>query len=216
MAYKYILFDLDGTLTDPKEGITNSVAHALRSFGIEPPPADELCPFIGPPLAESFMKFYGFDELKAQAAVDAYREYFDPHGKFENLVYDGIEDMLKKLCDKGIKLAVATSKPEKFAIQILEHFGIAGYFDIIRGSLMDGGRVHKNDVINSILDELTADEKANIIMVGDRKFDIIGAHECGMGCIGVLFGYGSREELTEAGADFIVEDVAQLTELLLG
>lgn len=215
MAYKYILFDLDGTLTDPKEGITNSVAHALRSFGIEPPPADELCAFIGPPLAESFMKFYGFDEQKAQAAVEAYREYFDPYGKFENLVYDGIEDMLKELCEAGIKLAVATSKPEKFAKQILEHFGLAQYFDIIRGSLMNGGRVHKNDVINSILDELTDDEKANIIMVGDRKFDVIGAHECGMGCIGVLFGYGSREEMIEANADFIAEDVAQLTALLL-
>ncbi len=213
MLYKYILFDLDGTLTDPKEGITKSVAYALRHYGIEPPPLDELCPFIGPPLADSFVEYCGFSPEKGQEAVEVYREYFDPIGKYENLVYDGIEAMLRKLCDLGVKLLVATSKPEKFAVQILEHFGLAKYFHIIRGSLLNGQRVKKSDVIQSLLDEIScsADE---IVMVGDRKFDIEGAHACGMACIGVLYGYGSRAELEEAGADFIAEDVRTLTELL--
>ena len=211
MAYNYILFDLDGTLTDPKEGITKAVAYALRHYGIEPPPLDELCPFIGPPLADSFVEFYDFTPEKGREAVSVYREYFEPVGKFENLVYDGIEDMLRALKACGRKLIVATSKPEKFAVQILEHFGLAQYFDIIRGSLLNGQREKKSDVIQSILDEVG---RGDIIMVGDRRFDVEGAHACGIGCIGVLYGYGSREELEAAGADFIAEDVTQLTKLL--
>lgn len=213
MAYKYVLFDLDGTLTDPKEGITKAVAYALRHYGIEPPPLDELCPFIGPPLADSFVEFYGFTPEKGREAVSVYREYFEPIGKFENLVYDGMEEMLKALRACGKKLIVATSKPEKFAVQILEHFGLAQYFDIIRGSLLNGQREKKSDVIQSILDELGCGND-DIIMVGDRRFDIEGAHACGIGCIGVLYGYGSREELEAAGADAIVSNVASLTALL--
>ncbi len=215
MSYKYILFDLDGTLTDPAEGITKSVAHALRHYGIEPPPLEELFPFIGPPLADSFMEFYGFDKEKAAEAVWVYREYFMVTGKYENLVYDGIEELLKQLKADGRKLAVATSKPEVLATDILEHFGLAKYFDIIRGSMMDGTRVKKHEVIQAVLDEFQPQDMNEMIMVGDRKFDVEGAKEFGMDCIGVLFGYGSREELEEAGAKYIAEDVAALGKLLM-
>jgi len=214
MSYKYILFDLDGTLTDPQEGITKSVAYALRHYGIEPPPLEELFPFIGPPLADSFMEFYGFDKEKAAEAVWVYREYFMVTGKYENLVYEGIEGLLQSLSAAGVKLAVATSKPEVLAIDILEHFGLAKYFDIIRGSMMDGTRVKKHEVIRAVLDEFQPQDMSEIIMIGDRKFDVEGAREFGMDCIGVLFGYGSREELEEAGAKHIAEDVASLHELL--
>ena len=214
MSYKYILFDLDGTLTDPQEGITKSVAYALRHYGIEPPPLEELFPFIGPPLADSFMEFYGFDKEKAAEAVWVYREYFMETGKYENLVYDGIEALLKALRESGRKLAVATSKPEVLALDILEHFGLAQYFDVIRGSMMDGTRVKKHEVIQAVLDEFKPQDMSEMIMIGDRKFDVEGAREFGMDCIGVLFGYGSRAELEEAGAKYIAEDVAALGELL--
>ena len=212
MTYNNILFDLDGTLTDPKEGITKAVAYALRHYGIEPPPLDELCPFIGPPLADSFVNFYGFTPEQGREAVSVYREYFDPIGKFENIVYDGIEEMLIKLRSAGKRLIVATSKPEKFAIQILEHFGLAEYFDVIRGSMLNGQRESKAEVIQAVLNEL----EGSTIMVGDRCYDVNGAHACSINCIGVLYGYGSQTELEEAGAEFIAADISQLTALLLG
>lgn len=215
MSYKYILFDLDGTLTDPAEGITKSVAYALRHYGIEPPPLEELFPFIGPPLADSFMEFYGFDKKKAAEAVWVYREYFTVTGKYENKVYDGIAGLLCELKKSGYRLAVATSKPEVLAADILEHFGLAEYFDIIRGSMLDGTRVKKHEVIQAVLDEFVPDRMDEVIMVGDRKFDVEGAAEFGMDCIGVLFGYGGREELEQAGARYIAEDVAALGRLLI-
>ncbi|MGL5675277.1 MAG: HAD family hydrolase [Cellulosilyticaceae bacterium] len=209
--YNTILFDLDGTLTDPKEGITKSVQHALKAFGIEAQLDDLLC-FIGPPLQWSFQEYYGFDEEKAKLAIEKYRERFREIGMFENKVYEGIEEMLEALVKEGKTLAVATSKPEVFAVQILEHFGLAKYFKVIVGSELDGTRVNKKDVIEEVFVrlQLTEEEKVHILMIGDRKHDIIGAKACGIDSIGVRFGYGEGNELEEAGATYIVDTVGEL------
>ena len=204
---KNILFDLDGTLTDPALGITNSVMHALKRFDIPLPPRDELYKFIGPPLAESFEKYYGFSD--GQVAVEIYREYFSVKGLFENELYDGIEELLKLLYENGYRIYLATSKPEIYAKHILEHFKIDKYFTDAVGSLLNGNRVEKGEVIAYLL------KKHNItdaIMIGDRCFDIAGAKENGIKSIGVLYGYGTEDELKDA--DFIVSSVTELKNLL--
>ncbi|MBQ8605747.1 MAG: HAD family hydrolase [Clostridia bacterium] len=211
---KNILFDLDGTLTDPKVGITKSVAYALAHYGIEVKELDTLCPFIGPPLIHSFMKYYGFTEEKASEAVDVYREYFSVTGLFENEVYDGIEDMLKALKASGKRLFVATSKPEKFAKQILEHFSLAQYFECIRGIEMHEEKVEKPEIVRRVLEGYGLD-KAESVMVGDRFYDIVGAKENGIASIGVTYGYGDYEELFKYGADKIAYNVNGLKEMLM-
>ena len=216
MKKTYILFDLDGTLTDPMIGITKSVQYALRFYGIEESNLNTLCPFIGPPLKDSFMKYYHFPESQAEEAIKKYREYFSVTGIFENRVYDGIEELLKELKSCGKQLLVATSKPEKFAVQILEHFGLAQYFEYICGASMDEKRVKKGDVIAYAIEMAGIGDISLAVMVGDREHDIIGAKENGMDSIGVLFGYGSRKELEEAGANLIGESVKELTKLLIG
>lgn len=212
--YHYILFDLDGTLTDPKEGITKSVAYALRFFGIEVEDLDSLCKFIGPPLKESFMRFYGFDEEKAELAVEKYREYFAPVGLFQNKVYEGVEKLLQNLRASGKDIILATSKPTVYARQILEHFGLDSYFMLIAGSELDGRRVKKGDVIAYALESAGVTDKEKAVMVGDREHDMIGAKENGIDAAGVLFGYGSMEEFRQCGADYILETVEELEELL--
>ena len=211
--YHHLLFDLDGTLTDPGEGITNSVAYALKKRGIEVADRRELNCFIGPPLAQSFMKYYGLSEDDATRAVTDYREYFVPHGMFENEVYDGIPEMLADLKASGRRLIVATSKPEKFAVQILEHFGLLSYFDRVYGATMDSSRSKKGDIIAYALgnEKLSPDDA---LMIGDRHHDIDGAHENGLAAVGVLYGYGDREEHEKAGAEFVVATVQELKELL--
>lgn len=213
--YKTILFDLDGTLTDPAEGITNSVAYALERYGIEVPERKELYCFIGPPLTDSFKKYYGFSDSQATEAVEIFREYFRDKGIFENVMYGGIEALLSQLKEAGRTIVLATSKPEPFARRILERFGLISYFDIIAGATFDETRVKKADVIAYALDRLTEADISSCIMVGDREHDVKGAKEHDLSCIGVLWGYGSREELTEAGADIIAENVSQLTKILL-
>ena len=208
-----ILFDLDGTLTDPMEGITKAVQYALKKYGIIEEDLWNLTKFIGPPLAESFEKYYGFSKEEALQAVTVYREYFAPIGKFENEVYAGIEEMLKTLKEHGFTIALATSKPEVFAREILEHFHLDAYFDFAGGALFNG-REHKDEVITYVLNELQA-EKEKVMMVGDRLHDVVGAKKNGLPCVGVLYGYGAREELTEAGAYHIVETVNELTSYLL-
>lgn len=205
-----ILFDLDGTLTDPGLGITNSVMYALRKYGMEVPPRQELYSFIGPPLKQSFMRWCGFDEAEGEQAVKYYREYYRDKGLLENEVYDGIEDMLKALREKGKRLAVATSKPEEFAIRILEHFGLAQYFEVIAGDTLDFKRNTKADVIASALERLGVTDRSGVIMVGDREHDVIGAKAQDLPCIGVLFGYGSQEELEAAGAKHIAQTPADV------
>lgn len=214
MEKEYLLFDLDGTLTDPKEGITKSVRHALRAFDIEVEDLDTLCSFIGPPLRDSFMEYYGFSEENATAAIGIYREYFSDRGLYENEAYEGIDGVLKALKDSGKKLYVATSKPEIFAKKILKHFQLDPYFEFVGGADLAETRVRKGDVIRYVLEENSITDLERVVMVGDRKHDILGAKEAGVASVGVLYGYGSREELTEAGADFIAETVFDLQNLL--
>lgn len=214
MEKQYILFDLDGTLTDPMIGITKSVQYALRAYGIEVERLEDLCPFIGPPLRDSFMKYYGFDPDQATEAIWKYREYFSVTGLYENKEYAGIKEMLSALQAAGKKLYVATSKPELFAKKILEHFQMAEYFTFIGGASMDEVRVKKGDVIRYVLEENQITDLCQVVMAGDREHDVIGAKEAGVESIGVLYGYGSREELEAAGADKIVSTVEELRNLL--
>lgn len=207
--YNTVLFDLDGTLTDPGQGITNSVAYALKKFGIEVEDKKELYKFIGPPLHDSFRKYYGFSDEEAETAIVYYREYFRDTGIFENEVYAGIETLLEKIKASGRKIILATSKPEEFAVRILVHFGLDKYFDCMAGATMDSSRSKKGDVIAYALRESSCDAE-NAVMVGDRLHDILGAKENGLDSIGVLFGYGSREELENAGADYIAETVEDI------
>lgn len=217
---KILLFDLDGTLTDPGLGITNSVMYALERFGITGVCRQDLYKFIGPPLSQSFERFYGFSKEDALRAVSVYREYFSTKGLFENEIFDGIEVMLKTLKAQGKKVCLATSKPEVFATKILKHFGILTYFDIISGSMLDGTRTDKGEVIAWALSELERRGERSVseqaIMIGDREHDIIGAHGNDIPVIGVLFGYGSREELEAAGADLLVGSVSELYSQLTG
>ena len=215
MGRRYILFDLDGTLTDPGLGITRSVQYALRTYGIEEPDLTKLYPFIGPPLKDSFMNYYGFSEEQATEAIGRYREYFTVKGMFENVVYDGIPGMLTRLKEAQAALLVATSKPEEFAVQILRHFGLYHFFDFVGGASMDEVRVRKGEVIGYTLRRAGVTDREKVIMVGDREHDVLGARENGLDCVGVLFGYGSRKELEEVGAHHIVETVRELTEYLL-
>lgn len=215
MKYHTVLFDLDGTLTDPGLGITNSVMYALERFGIHISDRRELYKFIGPPLLESFERFYGFDSDQAGRALKFYREYFADKGIFENKVYDGIRDMLSALYESGLTLAVATSKPEPFARRIIDHFGLACFFRFVGGSTMDETRVNKDDVIRYVLDNLGISDKKGVLMVGDRMHDVIGAHKCGIDCAAVLYGYGSREELASNGADYIAEAPGDISGIVL-
>lgn len=203
--YDTVLFDLDGTLTDPGLGITNSVMYALEKFGIQVEERSLLYKFIGPPLKDSFMDFYGFDEEKADQAVVYYREYYKEKGIFQNKVYNGIPELLESLRAEGKNLLVATSKPELFAKQILDHFDLSGYFCKIAGSDFEGIRNTKGKVIAYAL-ESSQKQPRSAIMVGDRFHDIEGAKENNMDSIGVLFGYGDRKELEQAGATYIVEE----------
>lgn len=211
---KYILFDLDGTITDPFLGITRSVAYSLESFGIKVNGLEELKVFIGPPLRESYMNFYGMNEQQSEHAVNKYREYFSDKGIFENEVYLGIEDLLEELVDQGKKLYICTSKPVVFAKKILKHFDLEKYFTGVYGSELDGTRSAKKDVISYCLENENIN-KDSCIMVGDRKHDIIGANENNLPCIGVLYGYGSKDELEELYCDKIVSNIEELKNVLL-
>lgn len=214
MDYRYILFDLDGTVTDPGIGITNSVMHALRKFGITEDDRTKLYKFIGPPLAESFRDFYKFSKEDALLGIKYYREYFSERGIFENMVYEGMEELLSALVDQGMELIIATSKPEAFARQILEHFRLDRYFAFIAGATMDEKRVKKAEVIAYALESRGIRDRSRVLMIGDREHDVIGAHKTGVDVMGVLYGYGSREELEEAGADYIAENVGDIKKFL--
>lgn len=223
---KKILFDLDGTLTDPKIGITTCVQYALKHFGIEED-IENLTRFIGPPLVESFMEFYGFDRDKALEATMVYRERFAPIGKFENEVYDGIPQMLAALKEHGAVLGVASSKPEPFVEDILKHFDLYEYFDVVVGSLLNETRTKKEEVLEEALkrlEELEVSGKdtenstslsCEIAMVGDRKFDIVGAKAYGLISVGVSYGYAEPGELEAESPDYIADTVKELEEILL-
>lgn len=212
--FKYILFDLDGTLTDAAPGITNSVKYALSKFGIDETDRNKLRKFLGPPLISSFAEFYGFSNEKAQKAVEYYREYFVPNGIFENEVYSGIPELLQKLKANGKTLIIATSKPEPFAKKIAHHFGLDGYFAMIAGSNTDNTRCKKAQVIEYALETLGVTDREHAVMIGDREHDIIGAKETGLKSIGVLYGYASPGELETAGADFIAGTPQEIFDII--
>ena len=184
MKYQHIFFDLDGTLTDSADGIVNSVRYALEKQGIVPPAREQLLPFVGPPLLDSFHKYYGMDREHGMQAIEAYREYFTDRGWKENSVYEGIPEVLKQLKDAGAHLYIATSKPEPFAKRIAEHFGLAGYFDRIAGATLDERITGKGQVIQMLLEELADIPVSQIVMVGDREHDVLGAKEHGIACVG--------------------------------
>ena len=208
--YNTILFDLDGTLTDSGEGIINSIKYALRKMGVEPPDDTVLKNFIGPPLSVSFREYCNFDSVQTEKAIAYYREYFSEKGIFENRVYDGIPAALESLKSKNYTLIVATSKPEVYAGRILEHFDIAKYFDITAGSTLTEERNSKSNVLEYAFKTANITDKSKAVLIGDRKHDIIGAHELGIKCIGVLYGYGTKDELTEYGADYLLDTVKDI------
>jgi phosphoglycolate phosphatase len=213
--YKVILFDLDGTLTDPKVGITKCVQYALEKMGIIESDLDKLECFIGPPLQESFARIYSFNEDKTKLAIEYYRERFKDKGMFENDLYKGIPQLLTDLEQQGRILAVATSKPTFFSKKILQYFNLDKYFDLVVGSNLDGTRTSKTEIIQYILDDLNQYRKQDFIMIGDRKHDIIGAKNTGIHSIGVTYGYGSFDELEESNPTLIVNDVEELRRQLL-
>ena len=212
--FKYILFDLDGTLTDSKPGIMNCFQHTANVMGVTMPDEPEC--LLGPPLDVSFMKYFGMDESQAETAVKTYRERYGREGLFENRVYDGVPEMLRRLREAGFKLGVATCKAQVFAVRILEKFELAQYFDFIGGASTDGSRTSKNEVIEYVLENIGGPEKSKVLMAGDRDNDIIGAHKAGIKCLGVLWGYGPEEELVQAGADYIADTPQKAADMLLG
>lgn len=211
--YQYYFFDLDGTLIDSEKGITNSVRKVLEEYHIREYDEELLRKFIGPPLGESFQKYFGFAAEKTGELITCYRKYYSAGGMYEAEVYGGIEAMLKALKAEGKILAVATSKPEYFARKILERFGLAQYFGCIAGADMDGSRSSKSDVLAYALSQCKVEEKDQAVMAGDREHDIFGARENGLESIGVLFGFGSRAELEAAGADYIVNTPEEIRKI---
>lgn len=211
---KYALFDLDGTLTDPGPGITNCVRYALEKFDIQPESREELYPYIGPPLTYSFQEYHGLTVEQAEQALLYYRERFAVKGLYENEVYPGISELLQELKGRGVTLIVATSKPEEFTHRILKHFDLAKYFDFVAGNTLNEDRPTKASVIAYILERYPDISRENAVMIGDRKYDVEGAHTHQLPSVGVLYGYGDREEMESAGADVTVETVKDLAEYL--
>lgn len=209
--YKAVLFDLDGTLTESGEGITKSVQYALEKLGKPEPDLDKLRVFVGPPLLEQFMKYADLDEETARLAVVYYRERYSTVGIYENQVYQGIKEMLQTLSDKGYILAVASSKPEYFVQKVLDYFDLTGFFKVVVGSEMNGGRTKKADVIRETLKRLGMEEhKDQVIMVGDKEHDVFGAKQAGVSCVAVSYGYGTMDELVHAEPLQIVNTPEQL------
>lgn len=213
--YQYILFDLDGTLTDPREGITKSVQYALQKMGIDEPDLRVLEHFIGPPLRSEFMQSYGFSETDAEQATAFYRERFSVRGWSENVLFDGVHELLTALRANGRQLAIASSKPSVFVSKILDLFDLTQYFDVIAGAALDGSIDTKAQVVAIALDRLHVEDKTASVLVGDRFHDVEGAAENGIDCIGVTFGFGGAKELQQAGAVRIVDSMQALRGVLL-
>lgn len=213
--YRNVLFDLDGTISDPKVGITKSIQYALRKMGITPPETDELTVFIGPPLYESFQRSYGMDAAQAKQAIAYYREYFAQNGMYENRVYSGVQTLLEQLRKDGRFIAVATSKPTEFSETILQHFNIRHLFHLVVGSNMDGTRSAKAEIIRCVMDHCPDSPPESFVMIGDRAYDIIGANENGIDSIGVTYGYGTMDELLGAGPTFVAHSFTALQAMLM-
>ncbi len=214
MPYKYILFDLDGTLTDSVEGIINSMVYALEKCNLEIPAREILTSRVGPPLNETF-RFFGVPEGEEMNAINIYREYYAAKGIYENRVYDGIPEQLEMLKKKGKTLVVATSKPQLFARRIIEKFELSRYFDFVAGSNMNETRTAKAEVITYALESVEAKPYERAVMVGDRKHDILGARQTGIASAGVLYGYGGREEIENEKPDIIIPKVGDIYQKLI-
>lgn len=207
---RYVFFDLDGTLTDPAEGITNSVMYALRHFGIEVTDRKELYPFIGPPLSDSYAKYYGFTAEQSEKGVNLFREYFLEKGIFENMPYPGMPELLAELHQLGCKLVVTSSKPQLFVERILDHFDMAKYFHAVCGATMDEKTSRKPIIIRNALDICLEAGADNTIVVGDHALDVIGAHENGLPACAVLYGYGENDAIEEAKPEYTACSVNDL------
>ena len=217
LPYEFILFDLDGTISDPKEGIVNSIKYALSKYGLEENDDKYLENFIGPSLFEAFKRFYSFGDEEVKKVVECYREYYSAYGIYENKIYPGIKELLKYLKEQDKKLLIATSKPTVFAKRVVDYFNLDDYFTGIYGCNLDGSRVDKAEIIKDILFDLDVSSEGcndRVVMVGDRKYDIIGAKENGTYSIGVLYGYGSREELEAFSPDYLAATVKDLRKIL--
>ena len=214
---KYVLFDLDGTLNDPYEGITSCIQYALSSVGIEENDPTKLRSYIGPPLRDTFA-LYGFDEEKCEELVKKYREKFLVTGIHQNITYEGIPEMLSTLHEHGCKIALSSCKPERACRIILEETGLIKYFDVVSGATEDKTLDTKPAIIALSIERLgiTEEELKHVYMVGDRDMDMTGAHENGAVAIGALYGYGGKEELLGAGADYLIEKPLELLEIILG
>ncbi len=212
--YDLIVFDLDGTLTDPKAGITKSIRYALSKFGIEVDDLESLVPWIGAPLRESFKRSYSFDDKKASEAVEYYREYFSAKGIYDNAVYPGIPELLERLRDDGSKLVVATYKAAVFADRVLNHFGLRHHFASVVGNTLDYDFPTKADIIRMALSVVPGARKETAVMVGDREHDILGAKQNGIDSVGVTYGYGTIDELRGVNPTHIVGSVEELRRLL--
>lgn len=212
--YRYILFDLDGTLTDSKPGIINSIIYALEYFDIDLTNKDGLTDFIGPPLHKSLRERYGFSDNDISIAVSRYREYFSDKGIFENSVYPGIHEMLEQIVHVGAHVYLATSKPHAYAVRILDHYNLSEFFNGVYGATMDGKISEKKDVISFAIRNISDIDINYAVMVGDRKYDILGAKENGIKSAGVLYGYGTQSELVESGADHIISCVQAIPQIL--
>ena len=209
--YKAIFFDLDGTLTESGEGITKSVQYALEKLGKPEEDLDKLRVFIGPPLMEQFMKYADVDETEARRAVEYYRERYAVKGIFENRPYDGVENLLRELKGRGYILAVASSKPEYYVTKILDYFNLSSYFEVVVGSEMNGARTSKTEVIEEALKRLNmSDRRKEVLMVGDKEHDVLGARAAGLACEEVGFGYGNKDDLTAAQPLKIVASIEEL------
>ncbi len=210
---KHVLFDLDGCLTDSFEGISKCVKYALGKFGIERKDEAFLRLFVGPPLVYAFQEYAGLNEEDAKKATAYYRERYKEKGIFENRVYNGVEQLLENIRKSGIKISLCTSKPLPFAKTVLEHFDLDKYFDNIFGATFDTSIAKKVDVITHVLKNI-GEEKSNVIMVGDTKHDVSGAHENGIKCIGVTYGYGTKEDLVEENAEFLADNPEEIYEVI--
>lgn len=208
-----LLFDLDGTLTDSTEGIVRCLEYALERMGFDIP--EDTNKFLGPPLYRSFAEFCGMNEEQVNEAVRIFRERYSTVGLFENRVYEGVPEMLKRLRDGGKRIMVATSKPEVYAVRIFDRFGLSQFFEIVGGANINGTRNDKDEVIEYVLGKAGISDRSSVLMIGDRRQDVIGAHKTGLKCMGILWGFGSIEELTEAGADFIAETPEKAADMLL-